>query len=281
MDLNCKSVIERYFLNNNPLYAFSLPLSILIAIITFGFAKAYNWSDNSYINQILIPILSLVLSLVVIDIIARLMLPQKEMSELINKCKLWTNNQNIKEKFTPKRILQEEEEFEKLKENYKQKYRKGEDSEENSTQKYRKGEDSEENSTQKYRKEKDSKKYRKGEDSEENSTQKYRKIKESYENYREGDSEEYYLSKINNIKNETVENPIETIGNLSPFPLESIKYNSKCIEDSNCCSLCSGTNINPCNIVAPIPGPNWLPQNAESVQSRLVNNDYTSSKCPL
>lgn len=214
MDLNCKSVIERYFLNNNPLYAFSLPLSILIAIIVFGYAKAYNWSDNSYINQILIPILALVLSLVVIDIIARLMLPKKEMSELVNKCKLWTSNQIIKENFTPKRIPQSEE-FEK--------------------------------------------------------------------------SKDFFLPNINNLvsdspekkSNETVETPIETIGNLSPFPLESKKYDSKCIEDSNCCSLCSGTDSNPCNIVAPIPGPNWLPQSAESVQNRLVNNDYTSSKCPL
>lgn len=210
MDLNCKSVIERYFLNNNPLYAFSLPLSILIAIITFGFAKAYNWSDNSYINQILIPILALVLSLVVIDIIARLMLPKKEMSELVNKCKLWTNNQNIKEKFTSKRILQEEE------------------------------------------------------------------------------SKEFFLPNINNpisdsekTSNETVENPIETIGNLSPFPLEAKQYDSKCIIDSNSCNLCSGTDTNPFDIIAPIPGPNWLPQTAKSVQNRLVNNDYTSSKCPL
>ena len=74
--------------------------------------------------------------------------------------------------------------------------------------------------------------------------------------------------------------PIAKINNLSPSPLEAVNYNSECIEDSNCCNLCSGSkNSNPCNLVAPIPGPQWLPQSAESVQKRLASNNYTDAKC--
>ena len=62
MDINCEQVAEKYLLNQNPLYAFSFPLSILIAIIVFGISKAYELSDNSYINQILVPILALLLT---------------------------------------------------------------------------------------------------------------------------------------------------------------------------------------------------------------------------
>jgi len=48
-----------------------------------------------------------------------------------------------------------------------------------------------------------------------------------------------------------------------------------------CVPLCSGYTNNPCNIVAPIPGPQWQVQNAATVQRRLTNQDYTPSKCPL
>jgi hypothetical protein len=240
MEINCENVIERYFLNHNPLYAFSLPLSILIAIIVFGFAKAYNWSNNSYINQILIPILALVLSLVIIDCISRLILPKKEMSVLVDKCKLWVNNPKFNkiEKFSS--------ENENVNE-YENEYENG-------------NENGNENENE-----------NENENGNEN---------ENENEYGNEYGNENFNSK-KNIYTENIENPIESIGNLNPSPLESIKYDSKCIESSNNCNICSGTNSNPLNLVAPIPGPNWLPQTAEAVQKRLVNNDYTSGRCPL
>ena len=98
MEINCTQVVEKYLLNKNPLYAFSLPLSILIAIIVFGVARAHKWSNNSYINQILIPIVTFLLVMVAIDIISRLMIPKNELSMLVEKCKSWRNkasNKNI------------------------------------------------------------------------------------------------------------------------------------------------------------------------------------------
>jgi hypothetical protein len=85
---------------------------------------------------------------------------------------------------------------------------------------------------------------------------------------------ELYMEKDN------IQIPISEINGISPSPLNYINNNSKCIQGSNCCSLCSDTN-NPCNIIAPIPGPQWLPQSAKSVQDRLSKNKYTPSKCNL
>ena len=205
MKNNCDTVIEKYLLNQNPLYAFSFPLSLLIAIIIFGVAKAYKWSENSYINQILIPILGFLLVNVLIDFISKMMINKDEKMKLVELCKnnveykveSKINNLNI-EKFT----------------------------------------------------------------NNENVTNNENEIKTTQE------------------KNEVVA-PDSIIPNISPFPLESCKDGSLCIQDSNCCSLCSGSNSNPCNIIAPIPGPQWLPGSTETVQNNLKNNKYTPSKCPI
>ena len=46
-----------------------------------------------------------------------------------------------------------------------------------------------------------------------------------------------------------------------------------------CQSLCSGSGQNPCNVVAPVPGPQWQPQSASVVQARLENGQYVPTNC--
>ena len=203
MKNNCDTVIEKYLLNQNPLYAFSFPLSLLIAIIIFGVAKAYKWSENSYINQILIPILGFLLVNVLIDFISKMMINKEQKMKLVELCK---NNIDYKLESNKVNI-----------ENFK-----------------------------------------------------------NIEKFTNNENE----IKTTQEKNEVIA-PNCIIPNISPFPLESSKYGSMCIQDSNCCSLCSGSNSNPCNINAPIPGPQWLPSSAQTVQNNLKNNKYTSSKCPI
>lgn len=51
-----------------------------------------------------------------------------------------------------------------------------------------------------------------------------------------------------------------------------------------CFPLCSGVgpnNGNVCNLVAPVPGPQWQVQGANAVQSRLTQGNYVPSNCPL
>jgi hypothetical protein len=60
MNINCEKIVESFLLNKNPLYVFNFPISLIISIIVFGFATTNKWSNNSYILQILIPIVVLI-----------------------------------------------------------------------------------------------------------------------------------------------------------------------------------------------------------------------------
>jgi hypothetical protein len=65
-------------------------------------------------------------------------------------------------------------------------------------------------------------------------------------------------------------------------PIDYANINSECLlGDNECSPLCSGYTTNKCNIVAPIPGPQWQVQSAATVQYRLKNQDYTMSNPPL
>lgn len=236
MNIDCTDIIKNYLLNQNPLYAFSFPLSLLVAIIIFGIAKTYNWSSNSYINQILIPIVTFLLTMVLIDIISRSMLNEAKVNMLVNQCKNFTQKQNL-----PNNILNKILNFESNAES-------NTESNEGFTS----------NMT------------------ENNSTiplpnNLYPSIQLPVD------------VNLNETNNQSYSDPVDTIPHVEPAPLEYSNFSSAmCIQPSNCCSLCSGSpDSNPCNLIAPIPGPQWIPQSAESVQNRLKNNQYTESICPI
>ena len=226
MELNCKEIVERYLLNQNPLYAFSFPIAILVAIIFFGVAKAYKWSDNSYVNQLLIPILALLLTMVLIDVISRFMISNHERTRLLQLCKLWMHDPNVKNNPILSSMIDMD-----LVSSYDG------------------------------------------------------NIKENFENnITEKDFETFINHTLNEQKNvnENVTVPISEMKTLQPFPIE---YNNS-IEASvegvtNKCSIISGTDVNISDKVAPVPGPQWLPQSAESIQNRLKNNQYTSNTCSM
>lgn len=223
MEINCEQVVEKYLLNQNPLYAFSFPISILVAIIIFGFSKAYSWSDNSYINQILIPVLAFLLTMVLIDVISRFMISNNEKVRLTQLCKLWMHDPKVKNNPLLNKTIDM-----------------------NLVEKYNVENFSIQDNT-------------------------FYKRPELIEEVKE--------TKEVKITETIVENPIAEISSYFPLTLESRNVNAQCIEESNCCNLCSGSGSNPCNIISPIPGPQWMPQSAQSVQNRLKNNDYTRAKC--
>jgi len=236
MQINCERIVEKYLLNQNPLYAFNIPLSILIAIIVFGIAKANDWSKNSYINQILIPIVSFLLSIVVIDMVSIAMIDNSKKQEFVQLCKVWMNGPNIKNNILDKNvdmdfILDSNEKFTQNQEHFT-----------------------------------------------------------SYDG-RPLNKEVDYENNVNTKRNltmnlsgdqkiDSVHDLVSEIPNISPGSLEYVKYDSECIQASNCCSLCSGSkNENPCNLHAPVPSSMWLPQSAANVANRLKNNNYTQAKC--
>jgi phosphate/sulfate permease len=219
MEINCESAVEKYLLNQNPLYAFSFPLALLVAIIIFGIAKAYKWSENSYINQILIPILAFLLTMVLIDIISRMMIKKEDKIRLVELCKSLMNNPSSSNHPLLSNMLND----------YKEK---------SNIESFSSGNFS---------------------------------IQDMHNNLKSNEKD--------NVINNMPIDPICEIPNISPLSLNAVSNGTTCIENSNCCSLCSGTNDNPCNIIAPIPGPQWLPSSAETVQNNLKNNIYTPSKC--
>lgn len=245
MEINCKQIVESYLLNKNPLYAFRFPLSILIAIIFFGLSKAYEWSNNSYINQILIPILAFLVSMVLFDIIARLMISKNEIIRLEQLCKLWMHDPYVKKHPILSKMVDMD-----------------------AVSKYNIESFTINDNTYNFNIDNINKK-----EIIENKTS-----EENNDNIR-NIVRNKILDERKNISIENIEIPIYEIKNISPSSIEFKKDNAKCIEKSGSCNLCSGENSNPYNLISPIPGPQWLPQTAESVQNRLKNNDYTFSSC--
>ena len=228
--MDCDTIVEKYLLIQNPLYTFSFPISILIAIIIFGVAKAYKWSNNSYVNQILIPILALLLSMVLLYLVSRLMINKQDKIRLVQLCKIWLHDPNVKNNSNP--LLRNKIDMNQVV-NYK-----------------------------------------------------VESFVDNTENTDYVTNTNLFRENLtnNNSKNTNIVEPeplVDKIPNVHPFPLESKPNGEMCIQNSNSCNLCSGSGQNPANLVAPIPGPQWMPQSAESVQNRLMNNDYTASVCQI
>jgi phosphate/sulfate permease len=95
MDLNCKDIAEKHILNKNPIYAFNFPISLLVAIFIFGITSSSKISNNSYIVQIVIPILAFLLSMVVIDMLSRNMISNEETQKIIEDCSLVNKKYNL------------------------------------------------------------------------------------------------------------------------------------------------------------------------------------------
>jgi len=238
---NCKILAETYLLNQNPLYAFNFPISLLVGIVFFGLSKAFNWSKNSYINQILIPVVAFLCTMVILDIISRLMISKSAKEAIVAQC---ASKENFANSMAKKKMMTTEEE-----EHVNPKL----------------------------------------------PMQPKKKMIESFNNMFVG-PDNNYEKQNNNNNNENFNNIVEEqirirenieaadldYTSLKPMPIESKDFvGAKCIEPSNCLSLCSGSGAetNPCNLVTAIPGPQWLPETAATVQNRLVNNDYTAPKC--
>jgi phosphate/sulfate permease len=249
MDLNCKDIAEKHILNKNPIYAFNFPISLLIAIFVFGITSSYKISKNSYIVQIVIPILAFLSSMVIIDILSRNMISNEEQQKIIEECSIINKKYNLPyinndseplnpEKFVNNHLLEEE-------------------SHENQAELiYNTHQDTSYNTHQ-------DTSYNTHEDLSHNSSD-------------DIDSESVHPSPA-----PSNEMPNSDFTSLQPFPIEfKDMKGSVCEEPSNNGNLCSGSkNSNPDNLVTATPGPQWMPQTAEAVQNRLKNNDYTKAKC--
>lgn len=265
MNICSEKMIENYLLYKNPLYAFRFPLALLVGIIIYGYSEMRKWSDNSYINQLLIPIASILVMMVVLDMISRMMISQKEKKRLMLLCSKFKSRIGINlamlEHFDEKNgsgegfenidnnvVILEEIDDRKDGENKKELF----DTSSQVLQQRIKDAMIMSNEIQGVEGFVDTKRLQIG-------------APMDYE------SNQQFL----NINDDTL------AVHSSPVKIQSQPTNSKCISGSNCCSLCSGQGDNPCNIIAPIPGPQWLPQTASAKQQELKSGKYTQSICPI
>jgi hypothetical protein len=248
--MNCEKIVESFLLNKNPLYIFSFPISLIISIIVFGFATNNKWSSNSYILQILIPIVVLLLSMVSLDMISRMMISFDEKDRLMKLCNLWMHNPNVRNNPILNNIQNADMDLISL---YNGKI-----------------EGFENNGNVQG-----------------DPTLMVNPLAEKDNSIKGNEIKDNMTNGFINDQNKLIEE-IDSIGandeksSLTPAPIDyESNQSSMCIEKSNSCSLCSGSNSNPSNLVAPVPGPQWIPQTAEYVQQRLKNNDYTKAKCTM
>jgi hypothetical protein len=248
--MNCEKIVESFLLNKNPLYIFSFPISLIISIIVFGIATNNKWSSNSYILQILIPILVLLLSMVCLDMISRMMISETEKDRLIKLCNLWMHNPNVRNNPILNNIQTADMDLISLYNGKIEGFENNGNVQRDPTLMVNPL-------------------------AEKDTSNNYNEIKDNMNNV------------FINTQNKLIEE-IETIASndevssLTPAPIDyDPNQSSMCIEKSNSCTLCSGSGSNPSNIVAPIPGPQWMPQTAETVQKRLKNNDYTKATCTM
>jgi hypothetical protein len=248
MEVDCTSLVQRYLLLKNPLYTFNFPISILVAIIVFGYCRAYKVSDNSYINQILIPIVALLLCMVILDLISRSMISTGEVERLSKLCSSWMNDPNNKKKILTDNAINmfEVEHYTGQIENFTS---MGDVQE--------------------------SKDY--VDEVNVNS------LSASGNKIIEQDKPIFDNVKTNFINNPKIVNTLLRKNpefEKKPFnPQQSSEITCVGNDQSNQCHLCSGMEENPNQLVAPIAGPTWLPQSAESVQKRLKQGHYTANKC--
>ena len=259
-EINCKKIVEEYLLNKNPLYTFSFPLALLIAIIIFGISKARNWSENSYINQILIPILGFLATMVLIDIISRMMISSDEKNYLIKKCKIWMRDPAVSNDPVLSKIIDM---------NLVINYNENRSIENFSNSEF---ENSEENMQLES--------FNIDQELEEFTIQ-----NNNIDNITKYDENLNDIMKVNEIvfqeqKKNYKENPeaqISEIPNISPYPVKleyPVDY-ERCVGgNTHGMTLCSGPDTQENPMHYPVPGPQWLPQSAETVQIRLSNNDY-------
>ncbi len=293
MDICNEKIIENYLLYKNPLYAFRFPLALLFGIFLYGYMEMKKWSTNSYINQLLIPIAGILVMMVLLDMIARMMVSKEEKKRLLLLCKLFTSKPMMKNMLHSRKMNHLDL---AMIENYQgeiEGFENNEDGEDNESKKEKDHKDMKKDKEYKDTTEENHSKERNSENKDKVKKDKVKKEKEEEE--REEFTNNNVLPNTPNVRPQ-VGAPMNYFENQEfvDFSNNALAYhvepqslpsktnsNSKCIQNSDCCNLCSGMGDNPCNIIAPVPGPQWLPQTAAAKQFEMKNNQYSPSLCPI
>ncbi len=100
----CKNIVKSFYLYQNPLYAFSFPIALICGIIVHGICIATKCSSNSYVVQIIIPILTILIVNWILMKVSCMMLDKNLIDSMTNKCisyvdNIQSSNMNFTENF--------------------------------------------------------------------------------------------------------------------------------------------------------------------------------------
>ena len=257
MDICSEKMIEQYLLFKNPLYAFRFPIALLLGIFIYGYFEMKHISSNSYIQQILIPIASILFIMVIIDMISRMMVSQNEKERLMKLCKLFMAQPHMKGRTIDIYMI----------ENYKGEIEGFENKDGSQTPKVPSVAELPQQESQVIM------------DTYADRQKSGVRLNSEMERLRK----HYMKKKKENFENQNMTMPYDSLSNKveTPMSLPTPDGSSKCIHQSDCCNLCSGTGENPCGVVTAIPGPQWLPQTARAKQQEIASGQFTPSICPL
>lgn len=245
---NCNDMISDYLMNHNPIYQHRGILSIIVAILTIAVAEYHKLSKNSYVNQLIIPVAMFIVSMVIIELVSKLLISKDKMSELRNKCKLLINDPNYNT--NPGSYLGRN--HYKINMDRVAKYNG------------------------------DIAGYHFSQDGRGQMLERFELLDPALRKRR------IPLTRPDKDGSNNIDNVplVYSHGQAQrQLPLKAIDSSlnmglGSCQINGSCCSLCSG-GTNKCKVVAPSPGPQWQPQSAASVQKRLMEGKYVPSRCPL
>lgn len=258
----CNQIIELYLLNKSPIYFTRYIIGLLVAIFVYIYVTNKKMYNNPFINQILIPIGVFLLIVILIEVLVRNSLSRDEKQRLKMLCKLWLNDPNTKN--DPNNfdvyglpVLRMD-----IIENYTGKIEGFTDY----------GEEEENIDLNKL-----SSSINCNIENEDTNKTEYINNKQLENNQINNSTQIYSVTPIgDSLFNKKT--PLSE--NAATIELLERNQNKCLLGDNKCGALCSGFTSNPCNLVAPIPGPQWQPQSASTVQERIMKGDFVPSRCP-
>ncbi len=245
MDICSEKMIEQYLLLKNPLYAFRFPIALLLGIFIYGYFEMKHISTNSYINQILIPLASILFIMVLIDMISRVMISQSEKERLMKLCKLFMAQPHMKGRTIDIYMI----------ENYKGDIQGFEKKDGSQTPQMPTVSEMPVQDSQVIP-----------------DPEMFQNPKKVTKHIPQKETFQGFITMPYDSFSEHAETPLS-------LPVSDSA--GKCIHKSDCCNLCSGSGENPCKVVTAIPGPQWLPQTARAKQNEIASGQFTPSTCPL
>lgn len=97
---SCKEIMYEYALLKNPIYQHKVSIAIIVAILFMGICQYHSFIKNSYMNQLILPLLTFLFTYSAIDIYARDSVDNELIATLIEKCEMWQKDPIVRQNAT-------------------------------------------------------------------------------------------------------------------------------------------------------------------------------------